>query len=113
MAISRPRSIRRCCYAAAGTSPISPPIYRRFVAEVVGRANAGLRKALDIERPLRQPLPNRRTTDHEEALVTVTRNGGCLLRKVFYTVPRGSSAIACACGYTTIGWNASWAARRC
>jgi hypothetical protein len=63
------------------------PAYRRFVAEVVGRANAGRRKALEIERALLQPLPPRRTTDHEEALVTVTRNGGFLLRKVFYTVP--------------------------
>ena len=42
--------------------------YRRFVAEVVGRANAGRRKALAIERPFLQPLPPRRTTDHEEAL---------------------------------------------
>jgi hypothetical protein len=63
------------------------PAYRRFVAEVVGRANAGRRKALEIERALLQPLPPRRTTDHEEALVTVTRSGGFLLRKVFYTVP--------------------------
>jgi hypothetical protein len=31
-------------------------------------------------------VPPRRTTDHEEALVTVTRSGGFLLRKVFYTV---------------------------
>jgi len=61
--------------------------YRRFVAEVIGRANAGRRKALDLERPILRPLPPRRTTDHEEALVTVTRNGGFLLRKVFYTVP--------------------------
>ena len=61
--------------------------YRRFVAEVVGRANAGRRKALEIERPLLQPLPPRRTTDHEEALVTVTRSGGFLLRRMFYTVP--------------------------
>jgi hypothetical protein len=63
------------------------PAYRHFVAEVVGRANAGRRKALEIERALLQPLPPRRTTDHEEALVTVTRSGGFLLRKVFYTVP--------------------------
>jgi hypothetical protein len=34
--------------------------YRRFVTEVVGRANAGRRKALEIERPLLQPLPPRR-----------------------------------------------------
>ena len=54
---------------------------------MVGRANAARRKALEIERPLLQALPPRRTTDHEEALVTVTRSGGFLLRKVFYTVP--------------------------
>jgi hypothetical protein len=61
--------------------------YRRFVAEVVGRANAERRKAVDLERPLLKPLPQRRTADYEEALVTVTRSGGFLLRKVFYTVP--------------------------
>jgi hypothetical protein len=63
------------------------PLYRRFVAEVVGRANADRRRALEIERPLLKPLPPRRTTDFEEDLVTVTRNGGFLLRRVFYTVP--------------------------
>ena len=63
------------------------PLYRRFVAEVVGRANAGRRRALEIERPLLQSLPPRRTTDFEEDLVTVTRSGGFLLRRVFYTVP--------------------------
>jgi len=61
--------------------------YHRFVAEVVGHANAERRKAVEVERPLLQPLPPRRTADHEEALVTVTRSGGFLLRKVFYTVP--------------------------
>jgi hypothetical protein len=63
------------------------PLYRRFVAETVGRANADRRRELEIERPLLQPLPPRRTTDFEEDLVTVTRNGGFLLRRVFYTVP--------------------------
>jgi len=61
--------------------------YRRFVAEVVGRANATRRRALEIERPALTPLPSRRTTDFEEDLVTVTRSGGFLLRRVFYTVP--------------------------
>jgi hypothetical protein len=32
------------------------------------------------------PLPPRRATDHEGALVTVTRSGGFLLRPMFYTV---------------------------
>ena len=61
--------------------------YRRFVDEVVGRANAGRRRLVDIERAQLQPLPARRTSDHDEAVVTVTRSGGFLLRRVFYTVP--------------------------
>lgn len=61
--------------------------YRRFVDEVIGRANAGRRRLIDIERPQLRALPARRTSDHDEAVVTVTRSGGFLLRKVFYTVP--------------------------
>ena len=61
--------------------------YRRLVDELVGRANAARRKALEIERPHLKPLPARRTDDFEEALVTVTRSSGLLLRHVFYTVP--------------------------
>jgi Mu transposase-like protein len=61
--------------------------YRCFVDEVVGRANAARRKALEIERTQLKKLPPRRTDDHEEELVTVTRSGGFLLRHVFYTVP--------------------------
>src|SRR5271166_1992107 len=63
------------------------PLYRRFVAELVGRANADRRRELEIERPLLKSLPPRRTADFEEDLVTVTRSGGFLLRRVFYTVP--------------------------
>src|SRR5262249_6017356 len=33
------------------------------------------------------PLPERRTTDYEEARVTVTSSGGFILRRVFYTAP--------------------------
>jgi hypothetical protein len=61
--------------------------YRGFVDEVVGRANAARRKAVDIERAHLKPLPPRRTDDFEEHLVTVTRSSGFLLRHVFYTVP--------------------------
>ena len=61
--------------------------YRRFVDEVVGRANAGRRRLIDIKRPQLKPLPAHRTSDHDEAVVMVTRSGGFLLRKVFYTVP--------------------------
>jgi hypothetical protein len=61
--------------------------YRRFVAEVVARSNVACRNALDIERPKLRSLPPNRTTDHEDAVVLVTRNSGFLLRHVFYTVP--------------------------
>jgi hypothetical protein len=61
--------------------------YRRFVAEVVGRSNAACRNTLAVERPKLHPLPPSRTTDHEDAVVIVTRNSGFLLRHVFYTVP--------------------------
>jgi hypothetical protein len=61
--------------------------YRRFVDELIGRANARRRKAVEIERAVLKPLPARRTTDYDETLVMVTRSGGFVLRRVFYTVP--------------------------
>jgi transposase InsO family protein len=61
--------------------------YRRFLAEIVGRRNARLKKRLDLERPALQPLPARRTTDYEETIVSVTSTSGFTLKKVFYSVP--------------------------
>ncbi len=61
--------------------------WRAFVDEVVGRANARRRRAVEIERAALLALPTRRSTEHDEALVTVTRSGGFMLRRVFYTVP--------------------------
>jgi hypothetical protein len=51
------------------------------------RRNARNRKRIDIERAALKPLPERRTTDYEEARVTVTSSGGFILRRVFYTAP--------------------------
>jgi len=61
--------------------------YRGFVDEVVGRQNAAHRKAIELEQPSLRPLPAMRTTDFEQALVTVTRSSAFVLRRVFYTVP--------------------------
>ena len=61
--------------------------YRRFIDEIVGRRNARNKKRLDLERPALQALPARRTTDYEEAIVTVTSTSGFSLKKVFYSVP--------------------------
>ena len=61
--------------------------YRRFVDETVGRRNARNRKRIEAERGALKKLPERRTTDYEEAIVQVTSRGGFDLRRVFYTVP--------------------------
>ena len=61
--------------------------YRSFVDEVAGRRNARNRKLIDAERAALTKLPERRTTDYEEASVVVTSSGGFTLRRVFYTVP--------------------------
>ena len=50
--------------------------WRALIDEVVGRANARRGRAIAIERAALQTLPARRTTDHDEVLVTVTRSGG-------------------------------------
>jgi hypothetical protein len=61
--------------------------YRRFIDELVGRRNARNRRRIEIERAALKPLPERRTTDYEEARVRVTSSGGFILRRVFYSVP--------------------------
>jgi len=63
--------------------------YRCFIDEIVGRCNARLKKRLDLERPALQQLPERRTTDYEEAIVTSPRRSGFTLEKVFYSYPSG------------------------
>jgi transposase InsO family protein len=61
--------------------------YRRFIDELVGRRNARNRRRIEIERIALKQLPDRRTTDYEEAHVLVTSSGGFMLRRVFYSVP--------------------------
>ncbi|WP_138473441.1 IS21 family transposase, partial [Poseidonocella sp. HB161398] len=61
--------------------------YRAFIDEVVGRHNAARSKRIAAERPYLQELPERRSTDFEEVIVTVSSTSGFTLRKVFYTVP--------------------------
>lgn len=61
--------------------------YRRFIDEVVTARNRRHGPGIDAERKALQSLPNARTTDYVEVLVTVTSSGGFTLRKVFYTVP--------------------------
>lgn len=61
--------------------------YRRFIDEVVTARNRRHAPSIDVERRALRPLPDMRTTDYEEVLVTVTSSGGFTLRKVFYTVP--------------------------
>jgi hypothetical protein len=55
--------------------------------DFVGRRNANNRKRIERERPTLTALPQRRTADYEEKIVTVTSSGGFILRRVFYTAP--------------------------
>ena len=61
--------------------------YRRFVDLIIGRRNAHNRKRIELEMPSLGKLPKRRTADFEEKCVTVTRSGGFMLNRVFYTAP--------------------------
>lgn len=61
--------------------------YRQFVDEVVGRHNRRHGPRIDRERAMLRPLPDRRTSDFEEVIVTVTSSSAFTLKKVFYTVP--------------------------
>ncbi|EGX99816.1 integrase catalytic subunit [Nitrospirillum viridazoti Y2] len=61
--------------------------YRGFIDEVVSRRNRRHGPRIDLERAALRPLPDRRTSDFEEVIVTVTSSSAFTLRKVFYTVP--------------------------
>ena len=61
--------------------------YRRFVDEGVSRRNRRNGPRIDVERAALGQLPDRRTSDFEEVIVTVTSSSSFTLKKVFYTVP--------------------------
>lgn len=61
--------------------------YRCFIDEIVAAKNRRNATRIDAERAALQPLPDRRTSDYEEIIVTVTSTSSFTLRKVFYTVP--------------------------
>ena len=61
--------------------------YRRFAAELVSRKNRRQAARIEAERAHLQTLPDRRSCDYEEAVVTVTSSSAFTLRKVFYSVP--------------------------
>jgi hypothetical protein len=63
------------------------PAWRKFVDELVGRRNARNAARIDLERAELKELPPRKTSDFEEARVSVTSSSAFTLRKVFYTVP--------------------------
>ena len=61
--------------------------YRAFVDLIIGRQNAHNRRRIELEMPALDKLPKRRTADFEDKTVTVTRSGGFMLNRVFYTAP--------------------------
>ena len=83
------RAIAQALLLRASSDFDSLDAYRDWIAELIARRNARRDKLVGIERAHLQPLPPRRTTDHDEATVVVTSSSGFVLRRVFYTVPRG------------------------
>ena len=63
------------------------PAYRRFIDEIMAAKNRRNAARIDAERAALQKLPDRRTSDYEEIIVTVTSTSSFTLKKVFYTVP--------------------------
>jgi len=61
--------------------------YRAFIDEILALHNARRGERIGVERAALGALPPRRCDEHEEHLVTVTRSGGFVFRKCFYTVP--------------------------
>jgi len=61
--------------------------YRAFIDEIIARHNARRGERIDVERAALGALPPRRCDEHEEHLVTVTRSGGFVFRRCFYSVP--------------------------
>ena len=61
--------------------------YRAFVDLIIVRQNAHNRRRIELEMPSLDKLPKRRTADFEDKSVTVTRSGGFMLNRVFYTAP--------------------------
>lgn len=81
------RAVRDALLLRGSTVFVDLEAYRRFIAEIVGRQNRRHAERIDAERAALQKLPDQRTADYEETVVTVTSSGGFTLRKVFYTVP--------------------------
>jgi len=61
--------------------------YRRFIDEIVSAKNRRNAARIEAERAALQKLPDRRTSDYEEIIVTVTSTSSFTLKKVFYSVP--------------------------
>ena len=81
------KTVRDALLLRGSTSFDDLAAYRRFIDEVIAAKNRRAAPRIDAERASLQRLPDRRTSDYEEVIVTVTSSSGFTLRKVFYTVP--------------------------
>ena len=61
--------------------------WRRFIDELVARRNRRREAAVRTEMAALKPLPERRTTDFTEVVARVTRTGGFLVDRIFYSAP--------------------------
>ena len=61
--------------------------YGRFISKLIGMLNTRRAEKIDAERAVLTALPAKKACGWRDATVTVTRTGGFVLDKVFYTVP--------------------------
>ena len=61
--------------------------YQAFIDAVVAKANRRNAKAIESERKLLQPLPQRRSMDYSEQRAVVSSSSTIEVRRVIYTVP--------------------------
>lgn len=61
--------------------------YQSFLDTIVAKINRRCRTRFELERPLLQPLPKRRTHDYAEHTVMISSSSSFDLKRVTYTVP--------------------------
>jgi len=65
----------------------SVEVYQAFIDAIVARANRRNAKAIEAERKLLQPLPQKQATNYSEQRIVVSSSSTIEVRRVIYTVP--------------------------
>jgi hypothetical protein len=81
------RRIEQALFLRGSSDFESVQAYQEFIDAVIAKANRRNAKAIESERKLLQPLPQRRATDYSEQRAVVSSSSTIEVRRVTYTVP--------------------------